>query len=70
MPMSAHPFGTWKDRAGYTYHFLVRGLKKVRGEWSIMVMGYNFTRVLNIIGLKGFMDYCAQRKENGEKTAA
>jgi len=67
--LAEHPFGTWKDRAGYTYHFLVRGFKKVRGEWSIMVMGYNFTRVLNIIGLKGFMDYCAQRKENGEKTA-
>lgn len=32
-------------------------------------MGYNFTRVLNIIGLKGFMDYCAQRKEDTEKIA-
>jgi len=67
--LAEHPFGTWKDRAGYTYHFLVRGFNKVRGEWSIMVMGYNFTRVLNIIGLKGFMDYCVQRKENSEKIA-
>ena len=28
-----HPFGTLKCRAGYR-HFLVRGLDKVRGEWS------------------------------------
>src|SRR5205823_9911823 len=30
-----HPFGTIKCRAGYR-HFLVRGLNKVRGEWSLM----------------------------------
>ncbi len=61
-----HPFGTLKNRAGGTYHFLVRGLKKVKGEWSLMVFGYNFTRVLNIIGVKDFMNYCAQRKQNAE----
>ena len=61
-----HPFGTLKDRAGYTYHFLVRGFEKVRGEWSIMVLAYNFTRVLNILGVKDFMDYCANRKQNLE----
>ena len=64
-----HPFGTWKDRAGYTYHFLVRGFDKVRGEWSIMAMGYNFTRVLNIIGIRAFMDYCAMRKQSVVKVA-
>ncbi|TKA90782.1 transposase [Halopseudomonas bauzanensis] len=30
-----HPFGTLKRRAGWD-HFLVRGLEKVRGEWSLM----------------------------------
>jgi transposase len=49
-----HPFGTLKCRAGYR-HFLVRGFNKVRGEWSLMALCYNFTRVLNILGLEGFM---------------
>jgi len=48
-----HPFGTIKCRAGYR-HFLVRGFDKVRGEWSLMALCYNFTRVLNILGFKGF----------------
>jgi transposase len=49
-----HPFGTLKCRAGYR-HFLVRGFDKVRGEWSLMALCYNFTRVLNILGFEGFM---------------
>jgi len=47
-----HPFGTLKCRAGYQ-HFLVRGFDKVRGEWSLMALCYNFTRALNILGLDG-----------------
>ena len=54
-----HPFGTIKCRAGYR-HFLVRGLNKVRGEWSLMALCYNFTRVLNILGFERFMDYLAK----------
>ncbi len=49
-----HPFGTLKCRAGYR-HFLVRGFNKVRGEWSLMALCYNFTRVLNILGFERFM---------------
>ncbi len=49
-----HPFGTIKCRAGYR-HFLVRGFNKVRGEWSLMALCYNFTRVLNILGLERFI---------------
>jgi transposase len=56
-----HPFGTLKDRMGYTYHFLVRGFEKVRGEWSLMATCYNFTRVLNILGVKAFLEYCHSR---------
>jgi transposase len=48
-----HPFGTLKCRAGYR-HFLLRGLNKVRGEWSLMALCYNFTRVLNILGFERF----------------
>ena len=33
-------------------HFLVRGFDKVRGEWSLMALCYNFTRVLNILGFE------------------
>jgi transposase len=55
-----HPFGTLKCRAGYR-HFLVRGLNKVRGEWSLMALCYNFSRVLTILGLQGFIDYLARR---------
>lgn len=58
-----HPFGTFKHRAGIN-HFLMRGLRKCRGEFSLMVLGYNFTRVLNILGSDFIRDYCAQRQEN------
>lgn len=49
-----HPFGTIKCRAGYR-HFLLRGFDKVRGEWSLMALCYNFTRVLNILGFERFV---------------
>src|ERR1700731_3361997 len=55
-----HPFGTLKCRAGYR-HFLVRGFNKVRGEWSLMALCYNFSRVLAIIGLDDLIAYFAQR---------
>ena len=45
---------TIKCRAGYR-HFLVRGFDRVRGEWSLMALCYNFTRLLNILGLEHFM---------------
>ncbi|HEY6255382.1 MAG TPA: transposase [Xanthobacteraceae bacterium] len=55
-----HPFGTLKCRAGYR-HFLVRGFNKVRGEWSLMALCYNFSRVLTIIGLNDLIAYFAKR---------
>ena len=58
-----HPFGTLKRRAGWD-HFLMRGLEKSQGEFSLMVLGYNFTRVLNILGMGALRDYCVQRSEN------
>jgi hypothetical protein len=48
--LAEHPFGTLKCRAGYR-HFLVRGFDKVRGEWSLMALCYNFSRALAILGL-------------------
>jgi transposase len=61
--LAEHPFGTLKCRAGYR-HFLVRGFDKVRGEWSLMALCYNFTRVLSILGLDRFMAYLANRRPN------
>jgi transposase len=57
--LAEHPFGTLKCRAGYR-HFLVRGLHKVRGEWSLMALCYNFSRVLSILGLDGFLAHLAK----------
>ena len=48
--LAEHPFGTLKCRAGYR-HFLLRGFDKVRSEWSLMALCYNFSRVRRIIGL-------------------
>jgi transposase len=58
--LAEHPFGTLKCRAGYR-HFLMRGFNKVRGEWSLMALCYNFTRVLNILGFDGFVAYMRER---------
>ena len=58
--LAEHPFGTLKCRAGYR-HFLVRGFNKVRGEWSLMTLCYNLTRVLNIIGFDGFTTHLVKR---------
>ena len=57
--MVEHPFGTIKCRAGYR-HFLLRGFNKVRGEWSLMALCYNFTRVLNILGFENFVARLAE----------
>ena len=61
--LAEHPFGTLKCRAGYR-HFLVRGFDKVRGEWSLMALCYNFTRVLEIVGFGRLMAYLAQRAKD------
>ena len=49
-----------KCRAGYR-HFLLRGFDKVRGEWSLMALCYNFTRVLNILGFERFVACMAEK---------
>ena len=58
--LAEHPFGTLKCRAGYR-HFLVRGFDKVRGEWSLMALCYNFTRLMSILGFDKVMQHMAAR---------
>lgn len=56
-----HPFGTLKSRCGI-HQFLMRGLEKCRGEFSLMTMAYNFTRALNILGAQKLREYCASKR--------
>jgi transposase len=56
-----HIFGTLKLWCGWT-HFLLRGLAKVRAELSLLMLAYNFKRVLQIFGLAAFRAFCLQRK--------
>jgi len=45
-----HPYGTMKrgDDASY---FLVRGLTKVRAEFSLMALAYNLRRAMTVVGV-------------------
>jgi hypothetical protein len=42
-----HPFGVMKHSMGFR-QFVVQGLDKVRTEFSLIVLGYNLRRVLNL----------------------
>jgi len=46
-----HPFATLKMRMGAT-HFLMKRLRNVATEMALNVLGYNLTRVMNIVGVK------------------
>ena len=54
--LAEHPFGTLKCRAGYR-HFLLRGFDKVRGEWSLMALCYNLSRVAAVVGIGPLIAY-------------
>jgi hypothetical protein len=44
-------FGTMKMRMGAT-HFLCKTLPKGVAEMAFTVLGYNLTRVINVVGVK------------------
>ena len=49
-----HPFGTikqWMNQGA----FLMRGLEKVRAEFSLTALAYNLRRVLTIVGFAELM---------------
>jgi transposase len=50
-----HPFATLKMRMGAT-HFLCKTLPKAATEMALNVLGYNLTRVLNIVGVKALIE--------------
>jgi transposase len=56
--LSEHPFGTMK-RAMDQGYFLLKGLRKVRGEFSLTVLAYNLKRVLNLVGVPRLLEALA-----------
>ena len=48
--LAEHPFGTIKRTFGYTY-FLLKGIDKVKAEFSFICFIYNLKRVLNIVSI-------------------
>jgi transposase len=50
-----HPFATLKMRMGAT-HFLCKTLPKVATEMALCVLGYNLTRVMNIVGVTALIE--------------
>ena len=55
MCLSEHPFGTIKRSMGAD-HFLLRGLEKVEGEFSLMCLAYDLARARNLLGFEEMMD--------------
>ena len=55
MCLSEHPFGTIKRSMGAD-HFLLRGLEKVEGEFSLMCLAYDLARARNLLGFEALMD--------------
>ena len=58
MCLSEHPFGTIKRAMGAT-HFLLRGIKKVEGEYALFCLGYNLERAKNLLGFDKMMELMA-----------
>lgn len=49
-----HPFGTikfWNDQR----HFLMKGLEKVKGEFSLSTLAYDIKRSINVLGVRALL---------------
>ena len=55
MRLSEHPFGTIKRAMGASY-FLLRGIRKVAGEFALFCLGYNLERAKNLLGFQKMME--------------
>ena len=50
-----HPFGSikqWMNQGA----FLMRGLSKVGGEFSLTALAYNVTRAINLVGVAKLLE--------------
>ncbi|XBX05329.1 transposase [Enterocloster clostridioformis] len=61
MCLSEHPFGTIK-RAMVATCFLLRGLRKVSGEFALFCLGYNIERAKNLLGFEKMMELMAGKE--------
>lgn len=59
MCLSEHPFGTIKRAMGASY-FLLRGMRKVAGEFALLCLGYNLERAKNLLGFNKMMELMGQ----------
>ena len=55
MRLSEHPFGTIKRAMGASY-FLLRGIRKVAGEFALFCLGYNLERAKNLLGFQKMIE--------------
>jgi transposase len=67
--MAEHPFGTMKRAMDFGY-FLLKGLKKVRGEFSLMALSYNLRRVINVLGVECLLEALRTRREAAQGVLA
>ncbi|MDF1699413.1 MAG: transposase [Saprospiraceae bacterium] len=57
-----HPFSTIKRQWGFS-HTNLKSLKKVNGEFGLILLCYNLKRVLSIIGMKGLKNALINKKK-------
>ena len=55
-----HPFGTIKHAMNQG-HFLMKGLRQVRAEFSLSALAYNLLRVINIVGVQKLVEALRRR---------
>jgi len=58
--LSEHPFGTVK-RSMDSGYCLLKGKRKLTGEFALIFLAYNFKRVINILGVKKLLETMALR---------
>lgn len=59
MCLSEHPFGTIKRAMGATY-FLLKGKRRVAGEFALWCLAYNLERAKNLLGFNKMMEVMAK----------
>jgi len=60
-----HPFGTLK-RGMDMGHFLLQGLERVGGEFSLSVLAYDFKRVIKLVGVECLLEVLRRRRQPSE----
>lgn len=67
--LAEHPFATLKDRNGYG-GLLCRGLELARAEMGLGAWAYNFTRVMNMVGMGRLLEAIRMRSIGSRGCAA